>query len=89
MEISKLVYLLLLRGVPPVKVNDSNTALHLLPPEYKVPYGPQKTEDITSVLNPLFTFLDAATPAKLIDNQSKAEIKRQQQQFLRTVLLTP
>jgi len=59
----------------PAKVNDSNTALHLLPPEYKVPYGPQKPEDITAVLNRLYTFLDGATPAKLIDIQTKAEIK--------------
>jgi unsaturated rhamnogalacturonyl hydrolase len=58
----------------PSRVNDSNTSLHLLPPDYPVPYGPQKTEDITAVLNRLYTFVDASTPAKVIDNQSKAEI---------------
>ena len=33
-----------------------------------------KTEDITSVLNRIFTFLDTSTPAKVIDRQSKNEI---------------
>ena len=60
--------------VTPVKVTDSNTPLHLLPPDYPVPYGPMKTEDITAVLNRIYTFLDASTPAKVIDRQSKNEI---------------
>lgn len=63
----------LLSQTSPAKVNDSNTPLHLLPPDYPVPYGPQKTEDITAVLNRIYTFLDTATPAKMIDIQSKAE----------------
>jgi unsaturated rhamnogalacturonyl hydrolase len=58
----------------PAKVTDSNTALHLLPPDYPVPYGPQKTEDITAVLNRVYTFLDTATPAKVIDRQTKTEV---------------
>ena len=57
-----------------VKVTDSNTALHLLQPDYPVPYGPVKAEDITAVLNRIFTYLDTSTPAKVIDRQSKAEI---------------
>ena len=60
--------------VTPVKVTDSNTPLHLLPPDYPVPYGPMKTEDITAVLNRIYTFLDASTPARVIDRQSKNEI---------------
>jgi len=79
---TKIIILMLLTGIcmpalsqtTPTKVTDSNTALHLLAPDYPVPYGPQKTEDITAVLNRLYTFLDEATPAKLIDSQSKAEI---------------
>ena len=64
----------LLSQITPAKVTDSNTALHLLPPDYPVPYGPMKTEDITAVLNRIYTFLDASTPAKVIDRQSKNEI---------------
>jgi rhamnogalacturonyl hydrolase YesR len=56
------------------KITDSNTALHALQPDYPVPYGPQKAEDITAVLNRLFVYLDASTPAKVIDRQSKTEI---------------
>jgi len=58
----------------PSKITDSNTALHLLAPDYPVPYGPMKTEDITAVLNRIYTFLDASTPPKMIDRQTKTEI---------------
>ena len=60
--------------ITPVKVTDSNTDLHLLPPDYPVPYGPAKTEDITEVLNRIYNYLDAVTPSKVIDRQTKAEI---------------
>jgi unsaturated rhamnogalacturonyl hydrolase len=79
---TKILILLLSAGlsaplasqVTPAKVTDSNTALHLLPPDYPVPYGPTKTEDIIAVLNRIYTFLDTSTPAKVIDRQSKNEI---------------
>jgi len=64
----------LLSQITPAKVTDSNTPLHLLPPDYPVPYGPMKTEDITAVLNRIYTFIDASTPAKVIDRLSKNEI---------------
>src|SRR5450756_468870 len=64
----------LLAQVTPAKVTDSNTALHLLPPDYQVPYGPAKVEDITAVLNRIYTYLDASTPARVIDRETKAEI---------------
>jgi len=78
----KPIILLLLAGLTlpvssqntPSKVTDSNTALHLLQPDYPVPYGPPKAEDITAVLNRIFSYLEASTPAKMIDRQSKAEI---------------
>jgi unsaturated rhamnogalacturonyl hydrolase len=61
--------------VKPAKVTDSNTPLHALQPDYPVPYGTVKAENITEVLNRIFNYLDAVTPAKVIDNQTKAEIK--------------
>jgi rhamnogalacturonyl hydrolase YesR len=78
----KLITLLLLAGLTlpvssqnaPSRVTDSNTPLHLLQPDYPVPYGPVKAEDIMAVLNRIFTYLDSSTPAKIIDRQSKAEI---------------
>ena len=63
-----------LSQVSPAKVTDSNTALHLLPPDYQVPYGPAKIEDITTVLNRIYTYLDASTPARVIDRGTKTEI---------------
>jgi rhamnogalacturonyl hydrolase YesR len=79
---TRIVFLLLfalisVKALPQLtqeKVTDSNTALHLLPPDYPVPYGPAGTEEITKVLNRIFTYLEASTPAKVIDRQSKNEI---------------
>ncbi len=58
----------------PPKITDSNTALHAIQPDYPVPYGPVKAEDVTAVLNRIFTFLDESTPAKVIDRQTNTEI---------------
>lgn len=59
---------------PQQRVTDQNTALHAMQPDYKVPYGPMKAEDITAVLTRIYNFLDESTPAKIIDRDSKAEI---------------
>ncbi len=56
------------------KITDSNTPLHALQPDYLVPYGPAKPEDIKAVLNRLFSYLDESTPVKIIDSRTKAEI---------------
>ncbi|MDO9341632.1 MAG: glycoside hydrolase family 88 protein [Bacteroidales bacterium] len=79
---TKIIILLLLAGLSyplfsqttPAKVTDSNTALHLLAPDYPVPYGPAKTEDITAVLNRIYDYIDVSTPVKVIDRQTKTEI---------------
>jgi unsaturated rhamnogalacturonyl hydrolase len=55
-------------------VTDSNTPLHALQPDYPVPYGPVKAEEIKSVLNRIYTYLNESTPAKVIDSKTKAEI---------------
>ena len=56
------------------KITDSNTALHALQPDYPVPYGPMKSEDIIAVLDRVYTYLDASTPVRIIDSKTKAEI---------------
>lgn len=56
------------------RITDSNTALHALQPDYKIPYGPVKTEDIIAVLDRLFEFVDTSTPARMIDNQIKMPV---------------
>jgi unsaturated rhamnogalacturonyl hydrolase len=59
---------------PPAKVTDSNTALHALPPDYPVPYKAIKAEEVTEVLNKIYAYLEASSPAKLVDRQTKAEV---------------
>lgn len=58
----------------PQKITDTNTPLHELQPDYKVPYGPVKAEEITAVLNRIYSYLDTSTPAKVINSKTKAEI---------------
>jgi unsaturated rhamnogalacturonyl hydrolase len=55
-------------------VNDVNTQLHLLPPEYQVPYGPVKEEEAVQVLNRIYNYLETASPARVIDLNTKSGI---------------
>lgn len=59
----------------PSKVTDSNTALHALQPDYPVPYGAPETEAVKAVLDRIYNFLEASTPARMIDRNTKSEIK--------------
>ncbi len=43
-------------------------------PEYPGPYGQSSVEDITKVLDRLRTYLEGATPARLVNRRSGAEI---------------
>ena len=54
--------------------NDANTPLHLLTPRYPVPYGPVKGEEIAAILNRVRSYLEASTPTRIIDRQTKEEI---------------
>jgi unsaturated rhamnogalacturonyl hydrolase len=55
--------------------NDVTTPLHLLQPEYPVPYGKTTIDDISKVLGRIYNYLDATTPAKLVGKQSGNEIE--------------
>jgi unsaturated rhamnogalacturonyl hydrolase len=59
---------------PPPKQTDSNTPLHLLKPDYPVPYGLVKAEQITQVLSRIYQYLENATPPRLINRDTKEEI---------------
>lgn len=56
------------------KLNDSNTPLHLLKPEYKIPYGIPSSEAVKSIINCVLVFLEKTTPAKVIDKSTQNEI---------------
>jgi rhamnogalacturonyl hydrolase YesR len=60
---------------PATKPADTSTPLHLLKPDYPVPYGPVKIEQVTAILHRVRNYLEAATPPRLIDSQTKEEIK--------------
>src|SRR5262245_29522435 len=58
----------------PVK-NDSNTPLHMLQPEYKVPYNPPaKPEDVKKAIDRVRDYLEAVTPPTLINSKTGAAI---------------
>jgi rhamnogalacturonyl hydrolase YesR len=55
-------------------VNDVTAPLHLLQPDYPAPYGKPSVEAVTKVLDRVFTYLDAASPAKAINAKTRKEI---------------
>lgn len=54
--------------------NDVTTPLHLMQPDYPIPYGVQSIENVTDVLDKVYNFLEAETPYKLIDSKSKQQV---------------
>lgn len=44
------------------EVNDTTTPLHLLKPEYNVPYGEVNKEDVRTALDRIFQYVDKETP---------------------------
>jgi len=54
--------------------NDVTTPLHLMKPDYPTPYGKPAVEDVAKVLDRVYTYLDKATPAKVINSKTKDEI---------------
>ena len=60
----------LLAQPPAPKGNDSTTPLHLLQPDYPVPYGAPRADSVTAVLNRVYTYLDNVTPALLVDKET-------------------
>jgi unsaturated rhamnogalacturonyl hydrolase len=49
---------------------DANTPLHLLKPDYPIPYGPPTVEKATEVLQRVLGYLEAATPARVVDRRT-------------------
>jgi len=51
--------------------NDSNTPLHLIQPDYPIPYGVVKQEDIAKLLNRIYAYLNEVTPAEFVNGRTK------------------
>ena len=54
--------------------NDMTAPLHLMKADYPTPYGNPSVDDVSKVLDKVFTYLDAATPAQAINAKTKKEI---------------
>ena len=52
------------------KANDVTTPLHLMKPDYPVPYGAPAKENVKAVLDKVFNYLDAVTPAQMTNKQT-------------------
>ncbi len=52
------------------KANDSNTPLHLLQPDYPVPYGKVEIADVTKILNRIHGYLENVTPPQYVNTQT-------------------
>lgn len=52
---------------------DATTPLHLLKPDYPIPYGIPKTEEVTAVLNRVHGYLNGVTPPAFV-NEKTGEI---------------
>lgn len=46
------------------EVNDMTTPLHLLKPDYHVPYGEVNPQDVKACLDRIFVYIDAQTPCR-------------------------
>ena len=53
---------------------DQSTPLHLLKPDYPMPYGIPKPEDVTAVLDRVYGYLNAVTPIGFINEKTGAPI---------------
>lgn len=51
-------------------INDSNTPLHLLSPEYDIPYKEWSTAEIKQHLDQIRDYLDKETPTRILDTLS-------------------
>ncbi|RPI25013.1 MAG: glycoside hydrolase family 88 protein [Acidobacteria bacterium] len=59
---------------PKAKQSDTTTPLHTLQPEYPVPYGKLSKEQIIEVLNRVRAYLEATTPARLVNRDTRQEV---------------
>jgi len=59
----------LAQQTPPLR-NDTNTPLHALPPDYKIPYGPVNPDAVKQVMDNVYNYLNAVTPPLIINNKT-------------------
>jgi unsaturated rhamnogalacturonyl hydrolase len=57
------------------QVTDANTPLHLLKPDYPVPYRAPEIAEVKQVLDRVYGFLDKSTPAGIISTKDSSAVK--------------
>jgi rhamnogalacturonyl hydrolase YesR len=57
-----------------ISQTDQTTPLHLLKPNYPIPYGIPKPEEVTALLNRIHGYLDSVTPTGFINEKTGAPI---------------
>ncbi len=58
------------------EINDNNTPLHLMKPAYRIGYGVSTAESVKQTMDRVLRYIDAETPAVLIDKKSGQEVTR-------------
>ena len=53
------------------EINDMTTPLHLLQPEYKVPYGNLTVEQVKKDIDRVFAYIEQHTPVRVLDTDGK------------------
>ncbi len=60
-------------------LTDSTSPLHLLQPDYNTPYRVPQESEIIEVLDRIYTYLNATTPASLVDRDTNRKIEDYQE----------
>ena len=61
-------------GFAQLKGNDVTAPLHAMKPDYPVPYAPMPKEEIKKVLDKVFAYIDAVTPAQMINKNTNMAV---------------
>jgi len=60
------------------QINDNNTPLHLMKPQYTTGYGVPAVEDVKHTMDCVLRYIDAETPAALEDRLTGRKVTRMQ-----------
>ena len=69
-------FLLPVQMVKAQTVNDNNTPLHLMKPQYKIGYGIPLAEDVKQTMDRVLRYIDTETPAVLVEKKTGQEVTR-------------
>jgi len=69
-----LAILLATTATAQTAVNDNNTPLHLMQPQYKLGYGIPTENEVKQVMDRVLRYIDSETPPTLVDKQTGREV---------------